>query len=438
MVRKKINNYFLHFFESVIFLFIFLNLLNSVRSKPVELDEIAWLHDTNIYKERIDNNWSYFNYNKLVLQKSWRSHDFRLFDQPHLVKYIYGFAFMQTGIDNWSDKAQEYKNYSYFLSDGKNLNTDINSKEFSDQAGSSVAQAIVVARTISLTFFLSSLIILFYFLKKEFGNLSASLSLIFIYSNQTIINGSSLATADNIFQFFVILSLICFYYLFWENISLNNKSRFFLIFSSALLTSFAVGSKINGLILVYLFIIFKIIDLIFSKKIKILKSLYELTFWLLLIFINYLYLQPELGSGYISGFYRFISQRFEQQSRFYNVFGSLDILNYAILIIKKYLGDNFNILYLIKLMVLIIGLPYYFYKKSMKSTSNREKSLDFSSIFISSILIFTYASVGFDRYLVIPIIILIIVSVRGLTLIIFDKKTSLASLKKQQSIKNVG
>ncbi|NCN87470.1 MAG: phospholipid carrier-dependent glycosyltransferase [Candidatus Pacebacteria bacterium] len=426
MTKKNIGKYLLCFFELAFFLFIFLNLFNRTRLQSLDLDEIVWVHDTNVYNQRINNNWSYFKWEDLNVRIPWSSHDFRLFDQPHLVKYIYGSIFKLNKIDIWSDKSQELRNYSYFVEGGKKdskvgLNFEINSQELTSQLSEEVVSAIKIARLTSAVFALLFLITLFYFIKKEANFFTALISLVFIYFNEIFIWNSPLANADNISNFFILLASICFYYLFWKGDLIKGKLRFFLYFSSAIFTSFAMGSKINGLILLYLFVIFKIIDLIFTKKTKILKSLYELIFWLLLVLVNYLYLQPELGSQYLVGFYKFISQRVEQQTRFYNVSGSLDLFSYISLVIKRYLGDNLNIFFLFKLVTIIIGLPYFFKKILINARSSRNKILNFFTFLLTFILIFSYARVGFERYLVIPIILLILTSVRGFTLIISEK-----------------
>jgi len=157
--------------------------LQNTNNNPIDLDEIAWVNDAKIYDWRTNEKWQNFSWSKDNSRKPWNSADFRLFDQPHLTKYIYGNILSLKKIEPWNDSYYHQKNYQDFaqqkLSDKKYID-EIESKKF---FGEKTIAAIETSRKISLTFGLSFFLLLFIFINSNSSTLSAIITTSLLMTN---------------------------------------------------------------------------------------------------------------------------------------------------------------------------------------------------------------------------------------------------------------
>ncbi|NCN45812.1 MAG: hypothetical protein COU63_01920 [Candidatus Pacebacteria bacterium CG10_big_fil_rev_8_21_14_0_10_36_11] len=376
--------------------------LQNTNNNPIDLDEIAWVNDAKIYDWRTNEKWQNFSWSKDNSRKPWNSADFRLFDQPHLTKYIYGNILSLKKIEPWNDSYYHQKNYQDFaqqkLSDKKYID-EIESKKF---FGEKTIAAIETSRKISLTFGLSFFLLLFIFINSNSSTLSAIITTSLLMTNPIFQYNFKIATADSISMFFILLTLIIFYKLFFN----KNKNNFIYLFISAITTALATSSKINGWILVIIFLIFNTIKLIKEEKINI-KYFWQKNILWILIFINtYIYLQPELWNNSLIGIEHFFRQRITQQIIF-STTTSLNFLNYHLWIIRLFIESHTKNISLLKLSLFIISLVSLLIKlTTQKINLDWKKTSIITCIIISWLFFFSYAKVGFSRYTMWPLVLL--------------------------------
>ena len=373
-------------------------------SSPIDLDEIAWIQDAQVYQRRLHTTWNTFDWDQTKYSMDWTSPDFRLFDQPHLVKYIYGFALSTANIDPWQNTNRE-SNLHLFIEQkntGRYLLTDNASSTI---FGSSTIEAIILCRWISALFGLTTLLIMFLFLTFKFSLMMSSLSLLLLTTNPTIFYNLHLATSDSISLFFIVISLILFYLLFFKN-HMPRKMIFLLFLLSAITSAFAVSTKINGWLLIYVFLLGQLRFVHYDRRMHWKTAITQTCWWFFLFLGSYLYLQPELWSSPFAGFVRFFSQRLTQQHQFVQSFGSLGFFEYHQWLVELSVQSKQSIVTISKVIFLLFALI----KSIQLAITNFKKRYTFlkHTIVIMPVWLFFfyYSKVGFERYAIWPILII--------------------------------
>ncbi|MBP9781266.1 hypothetical protein KBC89_01280 [Candidatus Woesebacteria bacterium] len=382
--------------------------LKNIYSIPIDLDEIAWIHDAQVFQWRSGNNWDQFIWNQTKHSMDWTSHDFRLFDQPHFAKYIYGFALSTAKINPWNNQNRA-NNFQLFIQQKATGRYFLSDESSSSIFGQATVRAIMLCRWISVVFSVSALLSLFLFFTYKFSLLMSSITVLLLTTNPTIFYNLHLATSDSISLFLIVVSLILFYFLFFQD-HLTEKRRFVLLFLSALSTAFAVSTKINGWLLLYIFLIGSI-TLSYQKQLTSWKNMIaQLCSWLFFFLGTYMYLQPELWTSSIAGLIRFFSQRLSQQDQFAQTFGALGLIEYHKWILKLSVQSHTYWIQISK--GILVGITLI---KSIQILVSDLSSKHFftqrSVIYVPIwLFFFFYARIGFDRYAIWPIIILIFLS----------------------------
>ncbi len=375
---------------------------------PIDLDELAWVHDAEVYQWRISNDWNKFRWNTREKSVEWSDEDFRLFDQPHLVKYIYGFVLSTTNINPWNNQNRA-NNLGLFINQkvsGQYLLTDDSSPSVFGQV---TIDAIIICRLVSTTAGVLFFFILYFFLTYRFSILLSSTTLLLLTTNPTLYYNLHLATSDSISLFFITITLIFFYFLFF-NTHINRKARFILLFLSAISAAVAVSTKINGWLLAYVFLIGQILLDHGYQWINWKIFLIKTGFWFLLFIGTYVYLQPELWTSIPNGLLRFFSHRFTQQDQFVYSFGAMGVFEYHKWLFALFTQSSHFIVIVFKYFFLLIALIKLI--KVSISIFPKKIYLLKQVIIVGTIWLqfFYYARIGFDRYAIWPIIILTILS----------------------------
>ena len=410
--QKKIIKYFL----LLIYLFSLLYLsgwFNLNKEIPINLDELAWVQDSQVFEWRLNQDWENFSWSE-VEKSGWMSHDFRLFDQPHFVKYVYGYIFTIKNTQPWLTKKQQEKNYLQFTQQylsGKIRVYENNSKEI---FGINTIKAIFLARKINTLVGIGFITIITIFLARQFSINQSLMVSFLIITNPIFQYNFNIATADSISMFFILITLLLFYSIFKKN-----KYKKVTLILSSITSAIATSSKINGWILIIISI--SVIMMIEKDAKKMLKKLFS---WLSLFIGFYIYLQPELWNYPISGFIRYFSQRIIQQMRFEIDSQSLNIFSYHYWLLKLYLGSKNEFLYLIKVGMLFFNSLLILRKirlflmlsfKKIKEKINNFLKNNYLVLLIFLliwIIIFLYAKIGFERYAMWPLIVIFVISSR--------------------------
>jgi|GEM_PF-3123014 len=420
--KKIISANHVHFFKYIfisiylISLFLFTNWFDLPKYTPIDLDELAWVNDAQVFDWRKNGNWENFIWSNNNVG-SWTSHDFRLFDQPHLVKYIFGGTFSQKKTEPWTNEYYHQKNYLQFVKQSMTEDKYLYESESRELFGEKTIQAISLARNISSFFGILSVILISFFLAKEFSVFQSIIVIFLILTNSVFRYNLNLATADSISLFFILISIICFYYIYR-----NKKNRRFLFVISFITTAFAASSKVNGWILPVLFFLVSLAEEKRNYKQVIKWSIV----WLCLYLGTYIYLQPELWLKPIAGLSKFFLQRISQQSRFEINGLDLNFFEYHFWLFQLFIRSDKPIFYLLKVVVfyfvfstvlLSTIIKYIRCKtqitqellvKNVKSILQK-KSCQYSFIIcVVWLSVFSYARIGFERYAMLPLLIIFI------------------------------
>lgn len=379
---------------------IFSNILSKVKDIPVSLDEIAWVNDSRVFEERVSNNYQYFEWKKGQPVAGWTSVDFRLFDQPHLVKYIYGAILTNLNHYQWNNGDYENNN-RLFLEQSLPNNLLLNTIQSKQILGDQTDQAVQTNRKVSTFFTLLFLFTLFLFLLNISSFIHSIFVTILLTSNQVFIQNLLVATADSISLFFVLASVILVYKLFWNINKLSSKKYFVLIYLLAISTALAASAKINGWFLIPLIAVFFSIKLIFSETNFLYKykkvALERFILWIITFIGTYWYLQPELWQNGFEGLIRFFSQRVSQHQRFIVSFGSFNVFEFHDWILRLLFSSSLFTSALKNNIFILVGLSGL-----LLSVMKNYRRQTFRKIMLISLWIwlsvFLYARVGFDRY----------------------------------------
>jgi 4-amino-4-deoxy-L-arabinose transferase-like glycosyltransferase len=269
MLKKK----YIKLCLEVIFIFIFIvggwNVLETKINLPVyDSDEVSWIfagYYFNLYFLRFE-----------LFSPDWN--DYEAFDQPPLGKYIIGGALFAKGytIDSLEPKR--------FL----NRISLVNPQKYFDLVTPIIPDPKVVIPLLRSTIFafaLSSLILIYVSVRILYGFLASLISIMLIVSNPIFGTVSTRILGDPIILFFFSLfTLLCTLYLkFQKNIC---------ILLAFIVSSFAFSTKLNGILLVPLLIIFFIITNKFSMSRQNVKVLLIglITFLLITIILNPVFL----------------------------------------------------------------------------------------------------------------------------------------------------
>lgn len=380
---------------------------SKTHSIPIDLDEIAWIHDAQVHQWRIDEQWNQFQWDKQQNLFDWKSDDFRLFDQPHFAKYVYGFFISRDSDNPWRTEIRS-SNFKLFIDQtdsGKYLLSDTTSAEL---FGKSTVQSIATSRFISVIFSTLFLFTLFLFLAYKISLLMSSLSTFILTTHPTVVYNLHLATADSIFLLLLLISVILLITLH-TNTGASSRFRFLLLFSSAITTALTASTKINGWILLYVFLLFQFANKNNSDSIRWSSILKQTALWGVLFIGTYVYLQPELWNDSLVGFQRFLSQRLTQQHIFARSLGVLNFLDYHYWLLKLFLESNSMASLLLKTASTLFFL---FGIISFRKNSPLVKQIVYWISLITPMWLFFYyyARIGFDRYALLPLIVIVLLA----------------------------
>lgn len=376
------------------------------RHQPINLDEIAWVHDAVVYDWRVTKQFDQFAWST-TFSPSWSAHDFRLFDQPHFAKYIYGFFLSEKQLSPWTDTDQEATNFRLFTSQQNNGQLTLDNPLAVKTYGEATVAAIGVARVVSVSFALGFFLLLFWFLQRTASLLTATLTLSLLATNSVFATNFQLATANSISMFCMLLSFVCLYLLYMQSRS-SPRVSFIFFFCSAVTAAFAAGTKIDGWLLVVL-----ATGLILSTNIRQLPPIHitmQVGTWLLLFLGTYIYLQPELWGSIPSGLLRFFYHRLHQQQEFVEVYSTLSFAQYHVWLVSLLTQSSTKIIVVLKQLLLMfagIGLLRSVVTKLPGQPSARISPATLVKLFVFSwIFFYWYARIGFDRYALWPLVLL--------------------------------
>lgn len=414
---SRFQNNILKYILLSVYLFFLFNLtgwINLNKEIPLDLDELAWVHDSQVFEWRSNQDWSAFSWS-VDENYGWISQDFRLFDQPHFVKYIYGYMLTKNDVKPWSDKKQQEKNYLQFVQQSFSGKYVVYEKSSSDIFGNTTVESIVIARKISSFFGILFILLVATFFAKEFSIYQSAMISFLIVTNPVFQYNLNIATADSITMFFISITCILFYSIYKKN---KHENTFLLL--SSITAAIAASSKINGWILPILFVL-----IVMTQENKDVKKVITKIFSWFAVFIGfYIYLQPELWQYPLLGLIRYTSQRVTQQINFELNSQSLNIVSYHYWLLELYLNSKNELFGLIK-SVLLFVVSLFLVKKTLTFfiLPSRIVKLELSNFLKTNYLliltllliwitIFLYAKIGFERYAMWPLLITFIITSR--------------------------
>ena len=344
MLKKKYLKFPL---ELIFILFIILGglkvLENNEYADLYDSDEVAWIF-----------TGYYFNLYFLrggLLHPDWN--DYEAFDHPPLAKYIVGGALFLKGytIDSLGPKKfwntipiDQFPKYFELIKD-KIPNPTI---------------VIPFVRSVIFGFALSSLLLIYLFVRTSYGLLPAMISTVLIIINPIFSKISAWILAEPILLFFftLFLLLVSFY--------LKTKNNIYLVFASVV-CSFAFSTKLNGILLVPILIIV----FLGKNKFSISKRDWKfamtgcIAFLLITIFLN-----PVFLNNGIKAIGKMVDVRLSAFHIYQETYKDVALLSVSerFLTATKMIFFRYSLFYnLVKipveLIMFILGMVYLFRKK---------------------------------------------------------------------------
>lgn len=393
-------------FKQLIFIY------KSIPDAVFNTDEYAWVYDSQFYIFRKEKDWSKFFVSKDSLNANWSSYEYRLIDQPQMGKYIYGYL-----ISNDYQKIDYSEQAMWFDSNNKKFGNfgemwiktgGKNFDELKDVIPNKWVNIILGLRNYSFYTLILIIIVNAIFVYYLFGSKFLSLvsSYIFVL-NKHFVYSSQIATMDIISIFFLYLSFIFIYYLFYKKRVINFK---YIIASiiAGLFSAVSTSIKPNGIFLLIIPVIPIILNYIKTKIISM-KNVKLYLYYLFAFNVVFLFLDIEVAISPQNGLFSLVSARIIQQERFLK-FDNLNPFRYIFFLLNNYISGQ-NILSIPVISVFIV--------LAVKMKDNIELKrylINKNLVLILYILIanYFYARVGFERYLLPSFLLLNIISMYGL------------------------
>lgn len=280
-----------------------------------EVDEAAWIYSTYYYHLAFEKND--------FKSKDWFDQDAK--DHPPIAKFIFGFAlsFIDQVPHSLDSKKWWFNHSDYYQFFWKQIKAKVDK------------DALVLGRTISLTFYIISIFLFFYICQQFVPLPIAVLSCYYLISNPVIIRRSSEILSDGILLFFLLITLIT--QMTWIKKLINSKTKNFYLFSILLGISFGFifQTKINGLLSVIALILFLVGLFIFKNRISYSiyskKILFTQFIIVMITFLGFSYLiNPSLYSEPITFMKSMYDYRFNRISFQQEIFGFDSIPNISL------------------------------------------------------------------------------------------------------------
>lgn len=278
-----------------------------IDSQNLNMDEIAWVLDTNHYYQRQEGNSDFFRV--VPGEKSWVDPKFRIVDQPFLGKAIFGWYLQSNKLLNaWpEDKTNElYALFPKFL-------LPVHEPPLASKLllSDTVVRAILVLRHFN-SFIGFLLIVLFagymMIMRKQ---LLTGLVIIILGSLHPLIRNNFRLALPNTFE--VGLSLLAIPILY-QGFSLKykgEKNKILFVFLGAIIVALAIDTKLSALSLLGIPLIVAFLEKnlsgVFIKRIVFFLAIWFVTLWIV---------DPVIRVQPLTGFWDLFYARFSQQIRF--------------------------------------------------------------------------------------------------------------------------
>ena len=309
----------------------------------IDSDEVSWIfggYFFNLYFLHFD-----------LFHPDWK--DYEAFDHPPLVKYIVGGAIYLKG--HTIDSIEPKTLLNNMPKDKARLYFEIIKNEIPDPI-----VVIPFIRSVIFGFALSSLLLIYVFVRTSYGLLPAMISTVLIIINPIFSKISAWILAEPILLFFftLFLLLVSFY--------LKTKNNIYLVFASVV-CSFAFSTKLNGILLVPILIIV----FLGKNKFSISKRDWKfamtgcIAFLLITIFLN-----PVFLNNGIKAIGKMIEVRLSAFHIYQETYKDVALLSVSerFLTATKMIFFRYSLFYnLVKipveLIMFILGMVYLFRKK---------------------------------------------------------------------------
>lgn len=375
-------------------------------------DEIAWVYDSYIFQLRVSQDPILYKYDKSYLDGSWADIKTRIVDQPQFGKYLYGFLLRAFRINLdyeepplFNTSSDLYSRFGYYWNELSGQNLDEISREL---GGPKWVEAIVSMRYVSFAFFISILIVhgcFIFLLTKDLVISLVSVGLLSV--NKLFVYFSQVATMDLPALFMAYVSVAVFFYA--QKIQIRKTFVRRLLFSvSGILVAIAATTKLNGFFLIFLPLFF------FNRR--------RVTSWLFEVFYFYIGFLATLGIveravlNNLQSLLVLFFARLRQQSFFLLSNDILNPLEYLQFVVLS-MFENYGLFIFVLIGLLLIKYFVYLKKKVIVLGKLKLKPFQKSMGLFAIYLVVTnyyYARVGFERYLMIIHVLLVIMATYSL------------------------
>ena len=324
-----------------------LKTLEKAKYLPVyDSDEVSWIF-TGYYF-----NLYFLQFN--LFHEDWN--DYEAFDQPPLAKYIVGGTIFLNGYTIDSLEPKRFINTMVPL---------VSPQKAFDLVTPKVPNPKVVIpslRSVIFAFALSSLLLIYIFLRTSYGILPAFITTSLIVSNPIFSLISTRILADPILLFFfALLILLCALYL-------KSKRNVYIVFGF-IVSSLAFLTKLNGILSVFLLITIFLVN----KKFSISKNDwgYLITGFIVFLIISVLLNPVFLNTG-IKAIWKMFEVRWSAFRVYQETWKSVALLSISerFLIATKMIFFKYSIFYQlirvpVELILFGVGIYYAFRRKEL-------------------------------------------------------------------------
>lgn len=378
------------------------NWWNSRYLVSTDLDEVAWILDSQVYYWRSNQQWSAFRLTTDYYSLPWSHPEYRLTDQPQTGKYVIGWWLVRHSFLPW--QPVQIQTWSHLFLQQASLQT-LPPREMVRSLDETMIAALLVTRNLTASVGLLAIFFVGGLTAKKWGIGAGMITCLILLFHPHTTNFFRLATPDSLSFLFLISASFMQVTVFSRHLKSNPGVNSLVAMIAGILTGVAATIKLNGFFL-FVFPLVPVILFSLDSKFRVV-SLKKLSIRYAIFLLSgipvFIWLEPEIWFQPVKGFTTLIGSRLLQQERFYQAFGQLSTGETLQFLVTQYLlvvNNWWQKLFLI--FFLVTG--WYRLLTQLRETS-------YGSILSSLFLMWaiavnvSYADNGFTRYSLVFILI---------------------------------
>jgi len=326
----------------------------NIHSQNLNMDEIAWVLDTDQYVQWRAGNGDFFRV--VSGEKSWDDPKFRIVDQPFLGKAIFGWYLDNNKLLHaWSEsKSKElYALFPKFLLP-VNEPPEISKTVLSDE----IVHAISVLRMMTGIVGFVVLVLFAGFMVYTRKSFVTGCIILILAGFHPLIRNNFRLVLPNVFEVgFSLLSIPILYKGFSAK-GARGMQRICFIFFGSVLVALAADIKLSALSLLGIPLIITIVE----KKLSV-RFIQEMTFFLLVFYMTLWVVDPVVRMQPMTGLWDLAYARFSQQLRFMHSGHSIPFIYTPVFLIREIFTMSHIVISVLFYGLVVLGIVTLVKKK---------------------------------------------------------------------------